>query len=284
MRRLAVVLATVAWLPGCASLFFYPRSEHVRTPEDIGLAYEDVFFASADDVRLHGWFLPAKGDACATVLFLHGNAENISTHIGSVYWLPERGFNVFMPDYRGYGDSGGRPSIAGLQKDVDAAMRYLVTERANAERIVVFGQSLGAATAIYYTAHSKHKDRIRALVAESAFASHRDIAREKLAGFWLTWPFQWIPLLTMSDAYSPLAAIGQIYPIPILLIHGEKDAIIPVAHSARLYAAAREPKELWRVPGAGHIGALRSPDMRERFVSYLTRHTCGHARGSSSAT
>lgn len=283
MPRFAALLATVALLPACTGLFFYPFAQHVRTPEHIGLSYEDVFFETADGVRLHGWFLPAKGDACATVLFLHGNAENISTHIASVYWLPSRGFNVFMPDYRGYGASAGSPSLPGLQADVDAAMQYLLTHRRTDEPIVLFGQSLGAATAIYYTAHSRYRERIRALVAESAFTSHRDIAREKLAALWLTWPLQWVPLLTVSDAYSPLSAVAKVHPIPILLIHGEQDVIIPPVHSARLFAAAREPKELWRADGAGHIEALRSPGMRDRFVSYLSRHTCGRGQEAFSS-
>lgn len=247
----------------------------MRTPAQIGLAYEDVWLETADGVRLHGWYLPASRPRCGTMLFLHGNAENVSTHIGSVYWLPPRGFNVFILDYRGYGASAGSPTLPGLQADIEAAMRYLLARPgADDAAIVVFGQSLGAAVAVYYVAHTPHRSHIRALVIESAFASHRDIAREKLAGFWLTWPFQWLAQWTISDAYSPVAVVGQVAPVPLLLIHGDRDRLIPLEHSERLYAAAHEPKEFWKIENAGHIAALRSERVRERLVSYLYRHTC----------
>lgn len=262
-------------MSGCAGFFFYPYGPHVRTPEDIGLAYEDVMLETEGGVRLHGWWLPAAGPACGTILFLHGNAENVSTHIGSVYWLPARGFNVFLLDYRGYGASEGSPSIAGLQADIEAAMRYLTRRlRPDARDIAIFGQSLGAAAAIYYTARSAHRANIRALVVESAFASYRDITREKLAAFWLTWPFQWLFAGTVSDAYSPIAVVDEVAPIPLLLIHGERDPIVPIEHGERLYAAAREPKELWRIEGAGHIQAFRSERMRDELVSYLAGRLC----------
>jgi len=277
IRRLLVVLIPAAFLSACTGFFFYPWEQHVRTPAHIGLAYDDVWFETEDGVRLHGWFLPASGRACGTILFLHGNAENVSTHIGNVYWLPSRGFNVFLLDYRGYGASAGKPSLPGLQRDIEAAMRHLLDRPSiDDSAIVVFGQSLGGAAAIYYVAHTEHRSHIRALVAESALASHRDIAREKLAGFWLTWPFQWLAWLTISNAYSPVAVVGRVAPVPLLLIHGEEDRIIPLAHGERLYAAGRAPKEFWIIENAGHIAAFRSERLRERLVSYLYRHTCPH--------
>jgi len=104
MRRVLSIACLFAYalVTGCTTLFFQPLGKHIRTPKDIGLDYEDLWFKSADGVLLNAWFLPAKTVARGTVLFLHGNAENISTHIGAVFWLPERGFNVLLLDYRGY--------------------------------------------------------------------------------------------------------------------------------------------------------------------------------------
>lgn len=275
MRQSLVLLLLVTVTSACTRFFFYPLYKQVRTPEEIGLPYDNVWLETDDGVLLHGWYLPAQGRACATILFLHGNAQNVSTHIASVYWLPERGFNVFMIDYRGYGDSTGSPSLTGLQTDIDAAMRYLLTQGGGeGDGTIVFGQSLGGAAAVYYVAHSRYRSHIRALVVESSFSSYRDIAQEKLAGFWLTWPFQWLARWTVSDSYSPVAAVGRVTPIPLLLIHGDKDAIIPLEHSERLYDAAKSPKELWTVENAGHIGAFRSERWREELVSFLTKHAC----------
>ena len=188
----------------------------------------------------------------------------------SVRWLPARGFNVFLLDYRGYGVSGGTASMSGVQDDMDAALgAVLARNDVDPDRVVVFGQSLGGAIAIHNVAHSPHRRHIRALVVESAFASYREIAREKLASFWLTWPLQWPLSWTVSDAYNPSAAVASISPIPLLIIHGDRDLIVPPHHGQELYDLAREPKQIWIVPGGGHIQAFQSQPYRDRFVDYL---------------
>ncbi len=259
-------------LAGCTGLFFQPHRVRVLTPETFALPYDDVYFKSADGVALHAWFLPARGEAIGTVLFLHGNAENISTHIASVYWLPERRFNVLLLDYRGYGASEGSPSLPGIVRDIESAIGYLLERHdVDPQRIVVFGQSLGGALGIYAVTHSRYRNHVRALVVESTFTAYRAIAREKLASFWLTWPFQWPLAWTVRDDYSPIRFVKEVSPIPLLIVHGEQDSIIPVHHARELFAAAREPKALWLVAGAKHIGVFRSLEYRDRLVSYLTR-------------
>lgn len=246
----------------------------MRTPRDLGLAYEDVQLRADDGTSLHAWWLPASTRACGSVLFLHGNAENISTHIASVHWLPGEGFNVLLLDYRGYGMSAGEPSLPGLQADIAAGLRYL-SRRAdiNARALAVFGQSLGAAAAIPAVARSPWRGHVRAFVADSAFASYRGIVREKLAGFWLTWPFQWLAR-TVPDDLDPVATVSEVSPIPLLLVHGTRDPIVPPAHGERLYAAARAPKTLWRVDGAGHIQAFQHPQWRARLAAWLRERVC----------
>lgn len=280
LRALIIFALTCLGLSGCTGVFFYPQKEHVRIPSQIGLKYEDVGFDTADGVRLHGWYLPAQKPVCGTILFLHGNAENISTHIGAVFWLPARGFNVFLPDYRGYGASQGTPSLPGVQSDIDAAMKYLLSRPDIDQRsIAIFGQSLGGASAIYYVAHSAYRPYIRTLIAESAFASHRDIVRDKLSHFWLTWPLQYPLSWTITNEFSPIDAVDQITPIPLLLMHGDRDEIVPSENSERLFAAAKEPKDLWIVQGASHIQSLAFRDVRERYVTYLRQRLCPAGTG-----
>ena len=271
MRNLIFIGLLSAALFGCSGVFFQPYRGHAQTPENLGLMYEDVQFQAGDGTPLHAWFLPAEGKAQGTILFLHGNAENISTHIMSVRWLPTRGFNVFLLDYRGYGASGGAASLSGVQDDMDAALRTVLARNdVNPDRVVVFGQSLGGAIAIHNVAHSPYRRHIRALVVESAFASYRQITHEKLADFWLTWPLQWPLSWTVSDEYSPSKAVAGVNPIPLLIIHGDRDPIVPPLHGQRLYDLAREPKQLWVIPGGGHIQEFQSQIYRDRFVAYLT--------------
>jgi fermentation-respiration switch protein FrsA (DUF1100 family) len=280
MRTLRLLLFTVllaASLSGCTKLFFHPHSFLIDTPDKYGVEYQIENFNASDGTALNAWFLPAKckdgGKAKGTVLFLHGNAENISTHFRSIAWLPVEGFNVLAFDYRGYGASDGTPSLAGMQLDIDAAMRILLMHKdVDPNRIIVFGQSLGGALAIHYVAHSAYRANIRAVVIDSAFYDYRQIAREKLSVSFVTWPFQWLPWLTIDDDYSPSASVAAISPLPLLLIHGDQDVVVPAHHSQQLFELAKEPKELWIIPGAGHTQSLASETLRTRLVEYLLRH------------
>jgi uncharacterized protein len=267
--RYLLALVLGLGLAACTSLAFHPTREYVLTPDQIGLAYRDVAFQAAG-VRLHGWFLPAQGPRIGSILFVHGNAENISTHIGAVAWLPAAGFDVLLFDYRGYGSSEGEPSLAGLQLDFEAALATLLDmPEADQDHLVVFGQSLGGALAITALGASPDRERVRALVVEGAFTSYRDLAREKLAGFWPTWLLQWPLSLTIDDQYRPIDAIGELAPMPILVIQGEADVVVPAHHGEALFAAAGAPKALWLLPETGHIQALARPSNRARLLDYL---------------
>lgn len=270
LSRPAAVLAFVLGLSGCTGLFFQPMTAHVVDPEAIGFDYEDVDFEAADGTRLHGWFFPAEGERLGSLLFLHGNAENISTHFANVAWLAKAGIDAFVFDYRGYGRSAGSPTLDGLHLDAEAALDTLIAmDGVEPLRIAVFGQSLGGAVALGMIAKSPHKGQLGALIVEGAFSDYRGITREKLADFWLTWPLQWPLSLTIDNRYSPILAAAELGPLPFLIIHGQKDAVIPPHHGEILLEAAGGPKTIWRPVEAGHIQALATVEMRERFLDYL---------------
>ncbi|MEM8951976.1 MAG: alpha/beta hydrolase [Pseudomonadota bacterium] len=269
--RLAAVWLLVIAFSGCTGLFFQPMRAHVVDPETMGFVYDDVNFEAADGTRLHGWFFPAKGERIGSVLFLHGNAENISTHFANVAWLAEAGIDAFVFDYRGYGKSEGDPTLEGLHLDAAAALDTLIAmDGVEPERIAVFGQSLGGAIALHMVAETPHKEQLAGLVVEGAFSGYRSIAREKLAKFWLTWPLQGPLGLTIDDSFSPIRAAVDLAPLPLLIIHGQKDQVIPPHHGEALFDAAGEPKTIWRPPNAGHIQALANLQMRDRLKAYLT--------------
>jgi len=271
------IIALFIWLlSGCTQLFFHPHSYLVDTPARYGLEYQSEDFSAEDGTKLNAWFIPAapvaRDKPVRTILFLHGNAENISTHFRSVAWLAKQGFNVYALDYRGYGASEGSPSLKGVQLDIDAAMRQLLTHKnVDPKQIIILGQSLGGAFAIHYTAHSRYRSNIRALVVDSSFDDYRQISREKLSGFFLTWPFQWLPWLVIDDDFSPERSIAAISPIPLLLIHGDNDVVVPVNHAKRLFSIAKEPKELWIIPGVGHTLSFSVDSVRDRLLDFLNR-------------
>jgi fermentation-respiration switch protein FrsA (DUF1100 family) len=279
MRRFSVgvVLTAVAIAVGVAScdgLFYFPSRSNFLDPVSIGFPYQDVVFSSLDGTRLHGWFFAASGApdrAKATVIHFHGNAENISTHFQAAAWLANEGFNVFAFDYRGYGQSDGTANREGIQEDAVAAIRW-VRERpdVDADRLILFGQSLGAAIAVHVAA-GQERLGLRAVVLESGFSSYREIARDKLAGSVFTWAFQWPLSFLVSEPDAPRDDIAKIAPVPVLIIHGTADPIVPYHHAQTLYAAAGEPKTFWTIPDGGHTSAFgRLGEIyRPRLVAFL---------------
>ncbi len=257
-------------LSGCTSVFLQPDRVPYFADRPLGTPTEDVWIAAPDGQKLHALYLPAHGRARATVLYLHGNAENLSTHVRAVEWLPAQGYSVLALDYRGYGRSSGKASIRGVHEDAAAALAWLAAQQGEADMpVIVYGQSLGASIAIRSVASSPFRDTVAAVVAESPFARYRGIAREKLSQVWLTWPLQWPLSLLISDRYAAIDVVNQLSPIPLLLIHGAHDVVVDVRHSQRLYAAAGLPKDLWVIPQGGHIDATRRESVRERLLAFL---------------
>lgn len=260
-------------LSGCASLLFYPDQTMRLTPKTLGLEYEDVNLTTPDGVKLHGWFLSAQNEPRGTIFFLHGNAENISTHIHSVAWLPGQGYQVFLLDYRGYGLSEGSPDLPDVLTDVATGFRWLLSEPRVADRdLYLLGQSLGATLGAYFVgANPEARARLSAIVMDAPFASYRELTREKLALFPVTWPLQYPLSLLMPDDYSPIKNIAKLSPLPLLIICSETDDIVPARHSAALFEAAGEPKALWITRGP-HIGTFGQENNRRRVLTFLEEY------------
>jgi uncharacterized protein len=257
-------------LSGCTSVFLYPDRVQHLAGRPFGTPVEEVWIEARDGSRLHALYLPAQGEPRATLLHLHGNAENLSSHVHLVTWLPQHGYAVLSIDYRGYGLSQGGASVAALHEDAEAALAWLVARGAQSRGpLVVLGQSIGGAVAIRMVSQTPLREHVAGVIADSAFSSYRRIAREKLAEPWLTWPLQWPLSLLISDRHAPVDAVAGLAPIPLLLLHGERDVIVDASHSQRLYDAAREPKMLWLIPEGGHIDTLRREAGRERLLEFL---------------
>ncbi|MCE5194139.1 MAG: alpha/beta hydrolase [Nitrospiraceae bacterium] len=229
--------------------------------------YEDVYFKTPDGLKLHGWVLKPKDKSIGFILFLHGNAENISTHINSVLWLVKEEFTVFAFDYRGYGKSDGHPTIEGVHIDAETALEKALSM--SGEKIFVFGQSVGGAIAVYTVANSKYKNNLKALIIESTFSSYREITREKASQIIITWTFQYPLSFLVSDYYSPVKWIKNISPVPLLILHGEYDNIVPLHHGIEISEKAVNPKDFWITETKGHIQSFADKKIREKFIEYL---------------
>ncbi len=269
-RRALLLLVATVTLAGCGNLLFYPSRQLVRTPADLGLSYRDVELRAADGTPLAAWWLEAEGTVKGTVLFLHGNAENISTHIGSVYWLPAEGYQVLLLDYRGFGRSGGSASLPSVFEDIRAAFAWIEREPAAAGRpLFLLGQSIGASLGGYLVGSDAGlRARLSAVVLDAGFARYSWIARDAARGNPVTWLVQWPAAWSMPDGYDLLDAVGAISPVPLLLIHGTRDEIVPYRHAAALFEAAREPRFLLSYDGP-HIGSFRDPEIRRALLRFF---------------
>jgi fermentation-respiration switch protein FrsA (DUF1100 family) len=250
----------------CTQLFYYPSVDHILNPQDIGVAYDDVFI-DVEGTKLHAWYLPAIGDPKGSILFLHGNAGNISHHLAAAYWIPSFSYNVLMLDYRGYGRSSGVTQIAEMHEDVSAAMDYLL---ATEKKIGVFGQSLGASMAIYAAANYKDKDKIAFVVADSPFASYSQIVREKISQFYLLAPLAYPLTIFVTDSFSPEESLEKLSPIPLLISHGTADEIVPFHHSEQLYDKAKGPKTFWiRDNGKHTLGFYKNEENQAQLMDWI---------------
>jgi len=241
-------------------MFYYPDREEFDSPDNHGLDYEQIYFGSADGTRLSGWFIAATDvaspkEAKGTVVHLHGNAQNMTSHWRFAAFVLARGYNLFTFDYRGYGDSEPvQPDPKGVFEDSIAAFDYLRSrEDIDAGNLFVFGQSLGGMLAIAASAASPAG--IRAVLAEAPIHSYSMMVQEKMPD----------ARLRFDDTYTAGAFVAKLAPIPLLLIHGTGDTIVRYTHSARLLAEAGEPKRLAAIKGGDHIDAM---DERVRGTQY----------------
>ncbi len=230
--------------------------------------YEEISFTSADGIALRGWLVrPApREQRSSAIIICHGAGANRSDFTGLAASLSQQGHFVLLFDFRAHGESGGGRTSLGYheQKDIEAALAFLMTRRdmIDPKRIGIYGFSMGGSAAILAAAKT---GAFSAVVTDSAFTSLRDQAKDAITGFYHlpSFPFLHLAVLgyelyfqTHADAISPVSVIATIAPRPVLIIAGEGDKLIPPENGRKLYAAAREPKELWIIPGAEHGATL----------------------------
>jgi uncharacterized protein len=261
-----IVLDFRGWLE--ARMAYFPSREPFETPA----GFEDVTFVTADGLRLHGWFMPAAravesetSGRRPAILHVHGNAGHVGLHSEFSEFLTQSGFHIFVFDYRGFGRSegGGRLTRQKLVRDTDAALDYLLTrDDVDPQRIGMFGYSLGGVIGLEVAAA---REEVRAVAVIAAFSSWKAIARDHLGG---------VGAALARRGVDAEAAVAQLGPRPVLLVHGSADQIVPAAHSQRLAEVCREAgveAQLIVVEGADHIDVMDRPQPRQAMAEFFRR-------------
>lgn len=258
-----------------STLLFYPDKNYYRTPEALNIPFETITLTTEDGKNLRNWLIKPRAKPKATVLFLHGNGENISTHLGSVAWLTEHKYSVFLLDYRGYGKSTGESTLETAISDTALAHRWLSEERS--EEIIILGQSMGGAIAITYLSmlnDALKNDALdyevrpaKALITESAPANWPQIAREAMSKHWLTWLLQG-PASLLPYQYNAEDHVHNIPQMPVLMMHSPDDQIVPYHHLAQILANAPEDTQSIQTSGK-HIAGMADGEIRNSVLEFI---------------
>ena len=265
-----VALLLITYLAFAAVLYvmqprflYSPERDVSSTPAELGLDFEDVVFKSADGLDLSGWYIPAKNPKF-TILFCHGNGGNMAHRLDSISIFHDLGLNCFIFDYRGYGDSMGKPGEEGTYTDAMAAYKWLTEEKKiHNEDIIIFGRSLGGSIA----AQLAGRVEAGALIVESAFTSFVDMGKE----YYPYMPVRWFARF----GYRTIDYIRDVH-CPVMLIYSRNDEIVPYKFGLELYDVANEPKEFIEIFGDHNDCFLVSGEIYtevwEKWLKFLVEY------------
>ncbi len=278
----ALVVAAAAWY-AAGKLIYPPHRLPAEKPADYGLTAEPVSFQSRDGLTLRGWFIPAEHPR-GTLVLCHGYSGDCSPDLMYAPLLRDAGYNTLFFDFRGHGVSDGAfTSLVYFERgDLLAALDFLRAR--GIARVGLIGFSMGGAIAL---AAAPLSPMVAGVISDCGFAELRSIVRNAVAarGFprWVAPPIGWLAVVFASlrlranlFAADPIRWVDQIAPRPLLIMHAENDADVPVADAQRLFTAARAPKELWIVPHAAHrqIEAVARDEYRRRVIDFFNHIFC----------
>ncbi|RMD63418.1 MAG: alpha/beta hydrolase [Alphaproteobacteria bacterium] len=240
--------------------FLYPGGGGEPDIASAGVAgLREVVTTTADGLRLVHWYRPPPAPDAPVVVVFHGNAGHLGDRVPKLASLLEAGFGMMFVGYRGFGSNPGRPTEDDLSADARLVLDWLGDQGIPAERLVLYGESLGTGVAVKMAAERP----VAAVVLEAPYTSIADVAQSH---YWFL-PARWL-LLDKWNSLGRIVAIDT----PLLVLHGARDRTVPLRFGERLFATAREPKEMLVIPEAAHTDLFDFPEVRERVIAFVRRY------------
>ena len=247
----AVGFLMTAYVVFCGAVYFFPQyffynptnvKADIASPLNDGLKLSEVTYQSSDGTQLYGWIkAPQKGKKM--IVYYHGNSDNIEKCYHKRKPLAQAGYGIFMPEYRGFGGINGEITQTGLEADALAAIEYLHSIGYHNRQIVLYGMSLGSHTSSYVAANAKG-GKFAGLILKVPFDSLLNVVKQRI---WPLFPFE----LMVKDKYDNIANI-QAIDIPLLIMGGSNDKVVPIERAVNLFNSANEPKEMIVYDGGEH--------------------------------
>ena len=257
LTAFGLYLALALLMFGCQRSFLYFPDKSTPDIADAGAeGFQVVRLQSEPGLETEHWYRPAAAEDGPVLVIFHGNAGHIGHRVPKFRPLLEAGIGLFLAEYRGYGGNAGKPDEAGITADAQAVMTYLLDQGIAGDRLVLYGESLGGGPAVKMAVDHE----VAGLVLESPFTSIADVAQSH---YWYL-PARWL-VLDKWDNADRIAGLRA----PLLLIHGERDRVVPARFGRALFELAPEPKQALFVPGGDHNGLFNRPEVAAAVVAFV---------------
>ena len=276
------VLTFFLLFTSCSHVFYHPAKRTFWDPSQFHVESKEIHLTTSDGVKLHGLHLLTDKDSPqkkkGTLLFFHGNAENLTTHFVQLNWILKHGYEVIIFDYRGYGQSEGEPNQRGTYLDALTFLNYAYdyhVKQGN-KKFIVHGQSLGGVVAMRALVDFKYTEKVDLFVADSTFNSYQNIAFDKLTSFWLTFLFSPLAYLMISDEMGVdeehFKSLDK--RVRFLVIHGTNDFHVPDKFGKKIFNQLKEKHhQFWTIPDGYHIDLFvrERGKYQKKYLEYLEK-------------
>ena len=251
---------------GCSAKTFPSDNRVYDSPNNYEYTYTKHIFKSFDTTPLYAYHMKTDEKSKGLIVIANGMKQNMSFRFTEWLWILDAGYDIFIFDYRSYGDSHADADLYGFIDDVQAALEYAHGIEKD-KKIVLVGQSMGGTFVINALSDKKY-DYLSFVVADSTFIGFDSVMSNFMMRSILLFPFFWVPYITIPNGLNADENIDYLK-TPILFISGDDDLVINYKHSIELYKRTKSKKALWIVKGAGHVQSFNNLDVREEFLKVL---------------